>query len=330
MVQVRIQLVFLLVGLASCKEQPNTVLKGKTMGTYYEIEYNSRQNYQLEIDSLLAGFIASASTYDSTSELSRFNRAGFIPFESPHLLKMLILAGTLHKETRGAFEPTLMPLIKAHGFSTSKRQALSRYAIDSLLSYVSFKYIIYDTFQMATSKPGVQLDLSAMGEGYAIDMIADFLEGKNVSDYKVEIGGEMKCKGKNVNGGRWLIGVENPSGTGNKILATVKLEDEAISTSGASRRFYLDENGSKRSHIIDPRTGHSIQNNLLSVTVKDRRAVRADALATALMVMGLDSGKSFVETSEIEALIVYEENGKVLSWHSPGFFNIQDRDVAIR
>lgn len=327
---VRIGILFIVLELVSCKEAPYIVLKGKTMGTYYEIQYKSNQNYQPQIDSLFAGLISSASTYDSTSELSRFNRTGSFSFGSPHLFKMLTLATKLNQETHGAFEPTLMPLIRAHGFSTSKRQALTKYSVDSLLSFVSFKYITYDKVHMASSKKGVQLDLSAMGEGYAIDMIADFLESENVADYKVEIGGEMKCKGKNEKRELWLIGIENPSNIDSKVLKTVRLKNEAISTSGTSRKFFLDEKGIKRSHIIDPRTGYPIQNNLLSVTIKDKKAVRADALATALMVMGLDSAKSFVESTNIEALIVYEENGKVLSWHSPTFFNTQDRMAAVR
>jgi thiamine biosynthesis lipoprotein len=244
---------------------------------------------------------------------------------------MLEIAGELYEETNGAFEPTLMPLIRAHGFSNSTRQILPVKTVDSLLSFVSFRYITHDSIQMRSAKSGVQLDLSAMGEGYAIDMIAGFLEEKNVADYKVEIGGEMKCKGKNSKGDRWLIGIEDPTGVPtNKVLTTVRLENEAISTSGTARKFFIDENGIRRSHIIDPRTGCSIQNNLLSVTIKDKRAVRADALATALMVMGLDSAKSFVKRSNVEAFIVYEEKNKVLSWHSPDFFDKQEGIIAIR
>jgi FAD:protein FMN transferase len=321
----------IILALTSCQEDASyIVLKGKTMGTYYEIQYKSSQNYQREIESLFTGFIASASTYDSTSELSRFNKTGALYFNGPHLLKMLKLAKEIHDETGGAFEPTLMPLIRAHGFSTSKRNALTKYEADSLLSFVSLDYITYDEVRMVSSKPGVQLDLSALGEGYVIDMVAEFLEKKNISHYKVEIGGEMKCNGVNPKGERWMIGIENPLNTVGKILATIRLNNEAISTAGTSKKFYLDENGVRRSHIIDPRTGYSIQNNLLSVTIRDKKAVRADALATALMVMGLDSGKSFVVNNRIEALIVYEEDGKVLSWHSPDFFNTQDRSVAAR
>lgn len=327
----KIPLLFVLLALVSCTENKYTTLKGKTMGTYYEIRYCSTHNYQPEIDSILNSFVSAASTYDSTSELSLFNQSGFVQFKSPHLLKMLKIAKRFHQETQGAFEPTLMPLIKAYGFSRSKRQVLQNKQIDSLLSLVSFEYITYDSLEMRTSKQGVQLDLSAMGEGYAIDMVSDFLQSKNIENYKVEIGGEMKCKGRNPRGEAWLIGIENPSDskTG-QLLTTTHLKNEAISTSGTSRKFYLDENGRRRSHIINPKTGYPIENNLLSVTVKDSRAVRADVFATALMVMGLDSAESFVDKMNIDALIVYEENGKVLSWENPNFLITQDRSITLR
>jgi thiamine biosynthesis lipoprotein len=327
----KLRLLLILLALASCTENKYITLKGKTMGTYYEIQYSSAHNYQPQIDSILNSFVSAANTYDSTSELSLFNQSGSLRFKSPHLLKMLQIAKRYHRETQGAFEPTLMPLIKAHGFSRSKRQTLQNKQIDSLLSLVSFEYITYDSLEMRTSKQGVQLDLSAMGEGYAIDMVSDFLQGKSIENYKVEIGGEMKCKGRNAKGGVWLIGIENPSGSKtSQLLTTTYLENEAISTSGTSRKFYLDEYGNRRSHIINPKTGFSIENNLLSVTVKDPLAVRADVFATALMVMGLDSAKSFVDKMNIDTFIVYQENGKVLSWNTPNFLNTQDRSITLR
>jgi thiamine biosynthesis lipoprotein len=325
----KIHILFLVVVLFSCKDQQYTTLKGKTMGTYYDIQYSSDQNYQGEIDSLLKSFIAAASTYDSTSELSSFNQSGFLRYRSPHLFRMLKFAKQFHQQTQGTFEPTLMPLIKAHGFSTSKRQVLEKKQIDSLLSFVSFGYISYDHIEMRAMKPGVQLDLSAMGEGYAIDLVADFLQHKDVVSYKVEIGAEMKCKGRNSKGEIWLIGIENPSNNG-QLLTTTRLENSAISSSGISRKFYTDSSGKRRSHLINPKTGYSVENNLLSVTVKDPLAVRADVFATALMVMGLDSARSFTEKTNLDAFIVYQENGKVLSWHTPDFLNTQDRSLVHR
>jgi thiamine biosynthesis lipoprotein len=185
---------------------------------------------------------------------------------------------------------------------------------------------------MKASLENVQLDLSAMGEGYAIDLISDFLHHQGIKNYKVEIGGEMKCSGKNQKNEAWLIGIENPlNNKGNtRLLGLVRLVDESISTSGTARKFYRDETGKKRSHIIHPKTGRPIENSLLSVTIKSKNAVDADAFATACMVMGYDSALQFIRGKNLEAFITYEENGKLLSWQTPSFFLSQDRSISLR
>jgi thiamine biosynthesis lipoprotein len=310
----------LMVMFLSCQKEDYITLSGKTMGTYYSIQYKSAKNYEKKIDSLLEEFISAASTYDSLSELSEFNREGVVHFRTPHLYRMLTIAKTIHKDTHGAFEPTLMPLINLHGFGYVKKVSFPESSIDSLLKLVSFKHITFDSIKMTSLKKGVQIDLSAMGEGFAIDLIAEFLERNNVTDYKVEIGGELKCKGKNPNNESWLIGIEDPaSGGQGKILKTVRLKNEAISTSGSYRKFYIDDKGRKHSHIMDPGTGKPVQNNIVSVTIIASRAVTADATATACMVMGLNAAINFVETSDMKGMITYERNGNIHYWHSSGF-----------
>jgi thiamine biosynthesis lipoprotein len=318
--------------LWSCNDREYISLTGKTMGTYYSIHYQSDQNYSEPIDSILANFISAASTYDSASEISEFNRTGFLNYRTPHLHKMLSIARRIHSETGGAFEPTLMPIINAYGFGYSKKQQVSDSLINSLLTRVSFNLIEFDNTSMKASLENVQLDLSAMGEGYAIDLISDFLHHQGIKNYKVEIGGEMKCSGKNQKNEAWLIGIENPlNNKGNtRLLGLVRLVDESISTSGTARKFYRDETGKKRSHIIHPKTGRPIENSLLSVTIKSKNAVDADAFATACMVMGYDSALQFIRGKNLEAFITYEENGKLLSWQTPSFFLSQDRSISLR
>jgi thiamine biosynthesis lipoprotein len=311
----------LLLTFWSCREEGYITLPGKTMGTYYSIQYKSEGNFKKEIDSLLQEFISAASTYDSLSELSEFNRRGIVYFRTRHLYRMLTIAKTIHKKTHGAFEPTLMPLINLHGFGYVKKVSFPVSSIDSLLELVSFDHVMFDSIKMTTLKKGVQIDLSAMGEGFAIDLIAEFLEKNHVRNYKVEIGGEMKCAGKNSRDENWLIGIEHPaSDNQGRILNTVTLQNEAISTSGSYRKFYLDDEGRKHSHIIDPKTGRPVQNNVLSVTVIAKKAVIADAIATACMVMGLDDAVDFIESSEIEGMITYEHEGQIQYWHSKEFF----------
>jgi thiamine biosynthesis lipoprotein len=306
----------------SCQEEGYIMLSGKTMGTYYSIQYKSERNFENEIDSLLQGFVSAASTYDSLSELSEFNRKGIVYFRTRHLYRMLATAKIIHKETLGAFEPTLMPLINLHGFGYTKKVSFPPSSIDSLLELVSFNHVVFDSIKMTTLKKGVQVDLSAMGEGFAIDLIAEFLEENHVMNYKVEIGGEMKCKGKNSRDEDWLIGIEHPvPGNPGRILNTVRLQNEAISTSGSYRKFYLDDKGRKHSHILSPKTGRPVQNNVLSVTIIAKKAVTADALATACMVMGLTDAVRFIESSAIEGMITYEHNGQIRYWHSKDFFS---------
>jgi FAD:protein FMN transferase len=325
--QISIMLFFLLL---SCEEEKYTSLSGKTMGTYYSIQYKSGNHFGREIDSILLDFVTAASTYDSTSEISEFNRNGGLQYRSPHLFSMLTIAKTIHHETKGAFEPTLMPVISAYGFAGTKDNVPSKIKADSLLSVVSFDYVSFDSVKMIALKRGVQLDLSAMGEGFAIELIAGFLEANNIWDYKVEIGGEMKCKGKNPGNERWLIGIEAPSVPDRQILGFVRLQDEAISTSGSYRKFYTDRQGKKQSHIIDPTTGSPVQNNLLSVTIKSKSAIKADAYATACMVMGYSKAIAFIGQSNVEGLITYEENGKVRSWHSRNFFDSYQGRITVR
>jgi FAD:protein FMN transferase len=317
--------------LTSCETRKYLSLSGKTMGTYYAIEYNGKTNFKEEIDSLLDGFIKAASTYDSTSEISEFNRKGYLTFRSGHLYKMLTIARAIHEQTNGTFEPTLMPLSSA--YAQSRPALISNDKRDSLLTRVSFSYIAFDHQRMYATKAGVQIDLNAMGEGYAIDMLAGFLESKGIQDYKVEIGGEMKCKGRNTRNTSWRIGIENPAlpDSPDKLLKTVVLTDEAISTSGSYRKFFTDKNGRRRSHILDPRSGDPVDNAMLSATVKSKTAVVADAMATACMVLGKDAAIEVIQNAGLEAFISYEKDGNVLTWHSKGFFGIAvDRSLMLR
>jgi thiamine biosynthesis lipoprotein len=320
-------LAFFLLTFWSCQEKGYITLSGETMGTYYSIQYKSERNFQNEIESLLREFVSAASTYDSLSELSEFNRKGIVYFRTRHLYRMLVTAKIIHKETLGAFEPTLMPLINLHGFGYMKKVSFPASAIDSLLELVSFNHVVFDSIKMTTLKKGVQVDLSAMGEGFAIDLIAEFLEENHVINYKVEIGGEIKCKGKNSHGENWLIGIEHPvPDNPRRILNTVRLQNEAISTSGGYRKFYLDDKGRKHSHIVDPKTGKSVQNNVLSVTIIAKKAVTADAFATACMVMGLTDAVRFIESSAIEGMITYEHDGKIQYWYSKDFMALNEND----
>ena len=320
------------VGLASvcffchctADEVVYTELKGSTFGTYYSIKYKSAENLQVEIDSLFIHYSAAVSKYDTASEISEFNRRGKVVFRSPYLKSLVEKAKEIYILTQGALDPTVMPLVDGWGFGADKTRTLSdSAAVDSLLARVDFEAVQWNDTILYTIRPGVLLDLNAVGEGYGIDLIGEWLEGKGIHDYKVEIGGEVLCKGTNPEGKPWRIGIENPKfdQEGERpLLSVVTLENEALGTSGSYRNFFVDEHGQKRSHIIDPRTGYPVQHHLLSATVKANTCILADGLATSCMVLGLEESKKLVETlAQVEAFLVYEEEGILKSWHSRKF-----------
>ncbi len=319
-------LLFASVWMVSCKPRPNyTHLEGKTFGTFYSIKYNSDQDYRSEIESLFAAYANGVSKYDGTSEVTEFNRTGYVKFKSPYLRDLVLVANDIYQITDGAMDPTVMPLIEAWGFGTGKFMQPDSLQVDSLMSLLGFDEIIVTDSALATSKPGVTIDLNAVGEGYGIDLVGKLLEQKEIKDFMIEIGGEVLCRGVNYDGRPWRIGIENPEfaekGSGDRLFAEVKLTNEAIGTSGSYRRYYTDSLGVKRPHIINPKTGYPVQHNLLSVTVKANTCTLADGLATACMVLGVDEGKKLIERVDgVEALFIFDGGNRLDRWASEGFF----------
>lgn len=321
-----------LAGIFSCqsfqssKQQSYTELKGSTMGTYYSIVYDSNENFQHEIDSILTNYSTAANTYDASSEISEFNKTGKIVYRSPYLFAMLMKASEINKATQGAFDPTLMPLINAWGFGFSSRAQMDSAKVDSLLNLVSLSNIHFDETEAIALKQGVMLDLSALGEGFGIDLIGNFLRKEGIENYKVEIGGEMLCKGVSPSGRAWRIGIENPkyekSGE-SKLMTIVELKNEALSTSGNYRKYFVDATGTKQPHIISPITGYPVRHGLLSVSIKAKDCVTADAFATSCMVLGLDKAKKLVESrNDLEAFFIYNQQSRLKTWKSDGFETI--------
>lgn len=316
---------FLFLLLISCHSPQTDFLEiqGDIFGTYYSIHYKANEDHQAAIENLLDVYGKAVSKYESESELSEFNQTGKVLFRSPYLKDLIVSAKHFYGLSNGALNPTLMPLIEAWGFGSSDPQKLDSAAVDSLMKFTDFSVIIHNDSMLTSSKDGVTLDLNFLGEGYGIDMVGDFLEKKGIKDYKVEIGGEVLCKGVSPRGIPWKIGIENPiseKGKANHLYAIITLEDEALGSSGSYRHFRIDSLGRRQSHLLDPRTGYSIQHNLISATVKARDCLTADALATACMVMGEKEGKLMIENLEgVEALFVYLDDGATSYWQSEGF-----------
>lgn len=321
-------IVFYCLLLSSCLQKKRYIEnKGGIYGTYYSIVYESEVDYNSSFDSIFQKINTSVSTYRPGSEISKFNKDGILKNPSTIFYEQLKNAAYYNRVTDGAFEPTLEPLIEVQGFGAKKRKEIDSVVVDSLLQLVSFQqYIRFNKKEVKANKKGVELSLTALGEGYTLNKIASFLDKKGIDNYKVELGGELKCKGINPDHKIWRIGIENPfydlDKSEDQLIGVLKLHNSSLSTSGSYRKFYIDKNGRKRPHILNPKTGYPVMHSLLSVSIKCKDAEKADAFATACMVMGEVKAKQFIMKNEdIEGFLIYENSSKnIATWVSQDFF----------
>lgn len=301
-------------------------ISGRTMGTTYNVKYfnEDKTDYKAGIDSLLAALNQSLSTYIPDSEISRFNEGTILKYESRFFYPVLKKSHEVYKNTDGAFDPTVGPLVNAWGFGPESGQIPDSATVDSLMNFVGFDSLFFDSISICKLKKGIKLDFSAIAKGYGVDVVADYLKDKGIEDMMVEIGGEVYCHGRNENGKMWKIGIENPNfqEEGDRLLATVKLDNMALATSGNYRNFY-EVDGKKYSHTINPKTGYNVQHSLLSASIFAKNCMTADAYATACMVMGFEKSKALLtEDENLEGYFVYsDEAGNIKTYMTDGIKN---------
>lgn len=316
--------VLVIIGIVACKNEPASLpyikLDGETMGTYYRITYSdaNARNFQAEIEQLLQDFNNEVSTYIPTSTISQFNQsdATFSIADKAYFQGNLKKSREVYEQSAGAFDPTVMPLVNYWGFGYTPKSPVTRVdsvKIDSLRAFVGMEKVTLENGYLTKTESGVQLDFSAVAKGYAIDEIVKMLHKKGVKNYLIDIGGEARAKGINMQGNTWTIGINVPDENAgfSDIQAIVMLENLAIATSGNYRNYY-EVGGNKYGHEINPKTGFPERTNLLSASVFASDCATADAWATAFMIMGLDA--AFAKASEmpdIEAYFIYgnEEGG---------------------
>lgn len=280
------------------------------MGTTYHATYfdEANRNYKGSIDSLLTVFNQSLSTYLSNSEISEFNSGNSFHFKLPYFLPVLQKSKMIAQESEGAFDPTVMPLVNAWGFGPGKRLKPDSLQLDSIMQLVGIEKINFNTDSVWKDDTRVQLDFSAIAKGYGVDAVVEFLRTKGVTDMFVEIGGEVSTMGRNIELDKpWEVGILNPNSTyeSQSFLAYAQLENKAMATSGNYFNFY-EENGITYSHTINPNTGYTVQNNLLSASVFAKDCMTADGWATALMVMGPENAIEKLKTvNGIDAFLIY-------------------------
>ncbi|AUP78419.1 FAD:protein FMN transferase [Flavivirga eckloniae] len=314
--------VFLVFAFISCKEVKNTdrlglkntKLSGSVFGTFYEATYSSDVNYEKQFDSLFYVINKSMSTYQANSDISKLNRNEAVKIDE-HFKKVYEASKIIYKETKGAFDPTIGAVVNAWDFGPEGKVVnLDSLKIDSLMLTVGFNKInrLHDSI---TKPEGTFIDFNAIAKGYGVDVIAKFLDSKNIKNYIVNIGGELNAKGINVEKNKgWTVGVEKPNFDGTQSLSrTLVLTNEAMATSGTYRKFKIDKNGNRYAHIIDTKTGYPSKTNLLSISVIAKDCMTADAYSTAFKTMGIEKVKAFLESHpELKVFLIFENENKEL------------------
>lgn len=286
---------------------------GNIMGTTFTVKIPKLPDeidgklLKMEIMALLLAVDGSMSTYNQDSELTKINANNTtekIPI-STSLFAVLAEAQRVGTLSNGAFDVSVGTLINLWGFGPDKAttELPSDLFIKQTLQATSYDNYLLDQSSRTIKKlkPNLNLDLSGLAKGYAVDQVAALLESKKLADFLVEIGGELKLKGRNGNNEFWKIAIEKPIATRRDVQSIIKVTDIAIASSGDYRNFFAQE-GRRYSHIIDPKTGRPVNHNLVSVTVLNNRAMTADALATAFMVLGVKRGLILADKEKIAVL----------------------------
>lgn len=286
------------------------VNQGNVFGTYYNIRYRAVADLEDDILAALAAFDRSLSTFNDSSVITRINRNEEVTTD--HLFEqMYATALQVSTLTDGAFDITVAPLVNAWGFGFRNKEYITPHVIDSLLTFTGYGNITLAEHRLYKTDLRIMLDASAIAKGQACDVTAAILRDKDCTDWLVDIGGEVVCHGNNDKGLPWRVGITKPqddtSGLQNELQEVITSTDICMATSGNYRQFYY-ENGVKRSHTIDPRTGYPVCHSLLSATVIAPSCMEADALATACMVLGTDSALALIEQlPQTACYLVYAE-----------------------
>lgn len=294
---------------------------GLVFGTSYNITYQSNENLKPEIEKALAEVDASLSPFNEKSVITHVNKNEAVTLDD-HFITVFRLSSEIYKDTEGAFDITVAPLVNAWGFGFKNGITPDRHAIDSLMQFVGFDKVKLQDGKIIKTDDRLMLDCSAIAKGYGVDAVARLLKSKGIDNYMVEIGGEIVASGENPKGAPWRIGVSKPDddsvSVSNEIQGIINISNRAMATSGNYRNFYY-KGGKKYAHTIDPKTGCPVQHSILSATVVSDECAKADAYATAFMVMGLDKAKAVLARhKDMMAYFIYsDDKGNNKVWYSP-------------
>ncbi|MED5535539.1 MAG: FAD:protein FMN transferase [Pseudomonadota bacterium] len=333
-INIRLAAILTIAIVAGCSSKLEMLeLNGYTMGTSYSVKA-VRSDTSVSLEPLsnrifvrLEELESLFSTYRETSEISQFNaHVGNEWFEIPPVFLTVLMRGIdISELSGGAFDITVGPLVELWGFgaSNSINAVPTQTEIDSMLKTTGFNYLEVQSSPPAVrrTQPGVRLDLSSIAKGFAVDEISALLDSFGLTSYMVEIGGEVRARGMRADGSNWLIGIETPTSKNvitDRVQDVVYLRDAAIATSG-NYRNYFEYEGNYYSHTLDPRTGWPVSHGLTSVSVIEQSAMNADALATALMVLGPELGLDLATRENIAALLLLRTDGGLKILQTPAY-----------
>lgn len=319
-------LCFLIVGtiliVRSQRSMPYQHNEGMVYGTVYSVTYQYDRDLQKEIEAELKKVDNSLSMFNKESIISRVNANEDVELNNM-FIDVFTLAQSISNETGGAFDITVAPLVNAWGFGfKGKGPQPTAAQVDSMKQYIGYQMLTLAGKKLKKEKPQIMLDCSAIAKGYGSDVVARYLKRLGISNYMVEIGGEVVTKGNSPRRVPWKIGVEKPVddslAVSNNYEVALNVTDMAMATSGNYRNFYY-QGDKKFAHTIDPHTGRPVQHTLLSATVLAKDCATADGYATAFMVLGIDKAKAVLERHpELMAYFIYSDaQGNYCTWYSP-------------
>ena len=315
-----------LLFLGACtpkKTYTPTVIDGFAQGGTYHIVIRDsvRASVTEEIDSILTAIDFSLSVYNPESLISRINRNETDSLDG-WIADCIRIAEGLSRESDGLYDITVKPLTAAYGFAGADSTQLPN--VDSLLQYVGYEKISIENGRLIKSASGVQIDLNSIAQGYTVDVIVGHFDAMDLTNYLIEVGGEIFSRGLNSQDEPWVVGIDKPfEGNyvpGADVQVKIHLTGRGLATSGNYRKFYTDDSGRKIVHTINPKTGQPEVSNLLSATVVAPDATLADIYGTYMMVAGLDGAKAFLSNHpEVDAYLIYsDDRGSYQVYYSQG------------
>lgn len=320
----------LLCATASCAHKEPYRLQGEAQGTYYSILYYDRQGRDLRqaVDSLLTAFDQVASLWVEGSEIRRAN-ANQTDSVSPLFEQLLNHSAEMNRYTDGAFDCRIGRIVQAWGFSFRQREAVDSATLAAMLA-AARGTVSATNGHISKDNAATELDFNAIAQGYSVDLLARMFDSLGVTSYLIDVGGEVTARGSKADGQPWKVGIERPAPdryAAPEVETAIALRNTSVVTSGSYRKYY-ERDGLKYSHTIDPATGRPVGHTLLSVSVVDDECWLADAMATAYMVMGLDSALAFIARhpdgpGTQAVFFIYDDGTGMQTYATPQFNNLE-------